>query len=903
MCFLVGSLPNGLVFRHELASHRSTIGRLGISTILLEEESISALHAELIRVGDRKYLLRDLRSTNGTSVDGRKVSEAEIKAPCRLEFGQLSCELQSCESESCMAHARTQSPAGGSGLVQRPVPPPAPVRPTAPPDQPPRSRKSRPLSRKRRAKHVRPVKIELEVPPTPAPVAAVAEPVRRATSPDSFAAPRRHAGDRRFQLSPKLLALGASALVFCAFAIEYSGPRPVARAVATVAPEVRPPLANVLPEPIAAEPEKGSDASPVEPAPAPLVAIAETNRVDEPSDAEAIASISSAPTAPPLAAEAGTLLANNKPALVPLTPPVQALPSPEPSPVQELPTTPEVAPKVELPPLPGASVPVETSPDAEAPSPDTADVDPEVQVPPVEVAQLPPAPAADAAAEESLVVQEATLLASVSKPSMNLPVAPLPPVADAQEEDAEPAESDAPAPVDFSMPMVPPTPRRPWEMNPAAETDLALNDLSRRAAPWSCEAGVAGIGSSDVASIFHRQPIVRVPVPVEKPAVQEPISVMILGDSLALCGFGSRLDRRFRESANVRSTNTYMACGTVPMSWLKEGPYGNLKTYCGFWSIEDPVSANKKPASFQDTYGMGKGKPKAYAVPKLEDLAARAAPDVLILQTGTNLFSLFRDGKTVQPEHHIPMLRGQIQPFLAKILKLPQPPRAIYWVASPTSGRVSTEVQDFVIEQVTAMVGPMAKVIDSRQLVSFPYRHMEPDKEHFIGQDMDQWADRVYDIVQHDLATHPLPLALAPAPGLATEKLAPIAAKSVGKPNLNDPTRVRLTAKLVGKTKPMRLDELKPYRESLVSYVYEVQKVLEGEYAESKILVMHPAHIAEVAQPLDKLRIGKTYELSVHELQEGSSWMTTKKKDDSGMIDLLPYIQLADEGRFPGHQP
>jgi hypothetical protein len=31
--------------------------------------------------------------------------------------------------------------------------------------------------------------------------------------------------------------------------------------------------------------------------------------------------------------------------------------------------------------------------------------------------------------------------------------------------------------------------------------------------------------------------------------------------------------------------------------------------------------------------------------------------------------------------------------------------------------------------------------------------------------------------------------------------------------------------------------------------------------------------------------------------------MTTKKKDDSGMIDLLPYIQLADEGRFPGHQP
>ncbi len=521
---------------------------------------------------------------------------------------------------------------------------------------------------------------------------------------------------------------------------------------------------------------------------------------------------------------------------------------------------------------------------------------------PEPAAPLRAASAGDGETEEALFLQEAKLLASVSKqepPIASIPVAP----PTAEPESAEAPESDRPAPVDFSMPMAAPAPRRPWEVSAAPETDLALNEYSRLVAPWSFEAGVARIGGDDLASLFSRPPTVRVPVPAPaKPVVQEPMSVMILGDSLALCGFGSRLDKRFRESENVRATNTYMACGTVPMSWLKEPPYSNLKTYCGFWTIENPVGANKKPASFQDTYGMGKGKPKAYPVPKLEDLFAKAAPEVLILQTGTNLFSLFRDGKTVQPEHHIPMLRSQIQPFLAKILKLPQPPRAIYWVASPTSGRVSTEVQDFVIQQITAIVGPMAKIIDSRQLVSFPYKHMEPDKEHFIGQDMDQWADRVYDIVQRDLAAHPLPLALARPPGLA-EKPPVVAAKNVGKPNVNDATAVRLTAKLVSKTKAMRLEELKPYRESLVSFVYEVQKVTQGEYSETKILVMQPAHIDNVAQPLDKLRIGKTYELSVHELQESSPWMTTKKKDDSGLIDLLPYIQLSDESRFPGHQP
>jgi hypothetical protein len=904
MCFLVGSLPNGLVFRHELANHRSTVGRLGISTILLEEESISALHAELIRVGDRKYLLRDLRSTNGTSVDGRKVSEAEIKAPCRLEFGQLSCELQSCESESCMAHGKTHLPAGGGALVQRPLPPPAPARPTAPHDQSSRNRKSRPLSRKRRSKHASWPKIDLSKPAAPAPPATPAA-ARRDTSPASFAAPRRHAGDRRFKVSPKLLALGACVLIFCAFAVAYSGPRQGARGLvrATAAPRVPALLATALPTAIASEPEKGGDPSAptvseapkeIEPAiaavtvaPAPVEATAPLaaaqldaapsaagDNADEQSDTEAATLVS-----PEAAAEAtGTLLALSPPTPATLTPVAQALPAPEPVPVQEAPALAELAPIVDLPPLPGASPLPEASPVA-------------------------PAPVTDPAFEESLVVQEAKLLASVSKPEspiLSIPIAPLTPP-DGEEGTPVPTESEGPAPVDFSMPAQA-SPRRPWELNPASDTDLALNDASRFVAPWSLEAGVGRIGGTDVASIFRRPPTIRVPVPApEKPVVQEPVRVMILGDSLALCGFGSRLDKRFRESANVRSTNTYMACGTVPMSWLKEPPYGNLKTYCGFWSIEDPVAANKKPASFQDTYGMGKGKPKAYTVPKIEDLFAKAAPEVLILQTGTNLFSLFRDGKTVQPEHHAPMLRSQIQPFLAKILKLPQPPRAIYWVASPTSGRVSTDVQDFVIEQVTAMVGPMAKVIDSRQLVSFPYRHMEPDKEHFIGQDMDQWADRVYDIVQRDLASHPLPLALARPPGLPSERIA--VAKPVGKPDLNDPTAVRLTARLIGKTKPMPLAQLKPYNEAIVGFVYEVQKVTQGEYPHSKIVVMHPAYIADVSQPLDRLRLGKTYELNVHELQESSPWSRAKPKDDSGLIDLLPYIQLADEARFPGHQP
>ena len=51
-------------------------------------------------------------------------------------------------------------------------------------------------------------------------------------------------------------------------------------------------------------------------------------------------------------------------------------------------------------------------------------------------------------------------------------------------------------------------------------------------------------------------------------------------------------------------------------------------------------------------------------------------------------------------------------------------------------------------------------------------------------------------------------------------------------------------------------------------------------------------------QPLDQFSVGQSYTLRVHEL-EGSLWHAVKCKDDSNLIDLLPYIQLDDENKFP----
>src|SRR6266567_2065525 len=101
------------------------------------------------------------------------------------------------------------------------------------------------------------------------------------------------------------------------------------------------------------------------------------------------------------------------------------------------------------------------------------------------------------------------------------------------------------------------------------------------------------------------------------------------------------------------------------------------------------------------------------------------------------------------------------------------------------------------------------------------------------------------------------------------------------------------------KSKPMQVEEFLPYRESMVGFVYDVRRVLAGKYNDEQILIMHPAYIGLKQQSLRKYQIGRTYTLRLHEL-EGTPWGTVKRRDDSGRIDLQPYITVEDEAKYPG---
>jgi hypothetical protein len=104
--------------------------------------------------------------------------------------------------------------------------------------------------------------------------------------------------------------------------------------------------------------------------------------------------------------------------------------------------------------------------------------------------------------------------------------------------------------------------------------------------------------------------------------------------------------------------------------------------------------------------------------------------------------------------------------------------------------------------------------------------------------------------------------------------------------------------RLIAKSRPLPLEKITPYQESMVSFLYRVEQVLSGAYSEKELLVMHPAHIAQKPEPLEKYAVGEVYRMDLVEF-EGSPWEAIKRSEQTGRLELLPFIRKEDEARFP----
>jgi predicted component of type VI protein secretion system len=107
-------LSAGLAGRiHELKVDKTTIGRVEDNTFQIPEPSVSSHHCEVLLRGT-EVVVRDLNSTNGTYINGEKITEAPLKPGQVLRLGQIEMRLET--------DAVGATPTGASAPAPTPTP-------------------------------------------------------------------------------------------------------------------------------------------------------------------------------------------------------------------------------------------------------------------------------------------------------------------------------------------------------------------------------------------------------------------------------------------------------------------------------------------------------------------------------------------------------------------------------------------------------------------------------------------------------------------------------------------------------------------------------------------------------------------------------------------------------------
>src|ERR1041385_3075205 len=77
---------------HELNVDKTTVGRVEDNTFQIADPSVSSHHCEVLLRGS-DVVVKDLNSTNGTFINGEKISESALKPGQTLRLGQIELQL------------------------------------------------------------------------------------------------------------------------------------------------------------------------------------------------------------------------------------------------------------------------------------------------------------------------------------------------------------------------------------------------------------------------------------------------------------------------------------------------------------------------------------------------------------------------------------------------------------------------------------------------------------------------------------------------------------------------------------------------------------------------------------------------------------------------------------------
>src|SRR5580765_7993695 len=111
-------LPGQPPVSHVLKDETITIGRMKSNTIVIEDGSISLMHAKITRK-DGQFFLKDLNSTNGTIVNGQPIGEVRLRDQDRVRFAEITTQFVA-DAELTTAAANSTIP--NNATVSAPAP-------------------------------------------------------------------------------------------------------------------------------------------------------------------------------------------------------------------------------------------------------------------------------------------------------------------------------------------------------------------------------------------------------------------------------------------------------------------------------------------------------------------------------------------------------------------------------------------------------------------------------------------------------------------------------------------------------------------------------------------------------------------------------------------------------------
>jgi hypothetical protein len=110
----------------DLASERTTIGRVEENNFQISEPSVSSRHCEILLRGN-DIVVKDLGSTNGTFINGERITEEGVLKPGQtLRLGNVELKLDT-------GAPGAPAPASGSAPAPAPAAPPPPKKEAAKP--------------------------------------------------------------------------------------------------------------------------------------------------------------------------------------------------------------------------------------------------------------------------------------------------------------------------------------------------------------------------------------------------------------------------------------------------------------------------------------------------------------------------------------------------------------------------------------------------------------------------------------------------------------------------------------------------------------------------------------------------------------------------------------------------